>query len=272
MTNRLSRVKLFIIVAIFLAGSLLLAPQPAQAIVSTFNCGTAPYDTDPCTLGDLFDNLDASITVDDVSFFDFTLIHSSFDPNTDELPNPDPTKPVWGNVVVEGLSDPSNPGLKYVSNGEFRTLAPHKFSTYFFEFSFEAKLVDSNDPKIKDTSVAGTAELFGDISAATDIGVYHNINTGLATVGVSRFNFNPPDTIFPLNPDPIAEASFAPQPSISVDTTVFIDDDSNDDFAIELVWFTQRFSQVSTAPEPATLFLLGGGLAALGWMRRRRNG
>jgi hypothetical protein len=61
-------------------------------------------------------------------------------------------------------------------------------------------------------------------------------------------------------------STFAPQSLIFVEKTIFISGDDLGD-TVSLDRFTQRFSQV---PEPATLGLMGIGLAGLGFAKRRR--
>ncbi len=274
MTNRLARVKLYITVAIFAAGSLLLAPQHAQANLIDYSdgCSGKGLSVEFCTLADLFRDPTAAdsrpkdyIIVDGVKFFDFIEVETInevsnvLDPL---LPDPD-----YGLVKVFGRDVTDNPGLAYDLGGQFVTDICCA-NTFGLNFTFTVDTFAFDD--IKDTSVAGVLLLTGSYEGTVSINQIINPPTpGLSDITASITDPIPMAGLLQFGP---ATDTFDEQSSISVDTTFLIEDVL--EFAVELASFTQHFSQSNfgTAPEPATLFLLGGGLAALGWMRRRRNG
>ncbi len=279
MTNRLSRVKLYITVAIFLTGSLLLGTQQAQATVITSGC-----TSDPCTLGDLFNihvdpnanTPDAFITVDGLKFSNFGSVN--YFSTIVDCCNPPLPVPIWDLMPVVGLdNNPLNPGLKYDMNGQFKTnvTAVH---TRSFDFSFDVMTIGLGIPEIKDTSVAGKAQTDSTNTEVSTVAIRQIITSAgsdISDIKASRDEFPGGPATYQVGPatDDFTPLTFT---SFGVKTIVSIDDDPNrgGEDHIELLSFTQHFSREGfvPAPEPATLFLLGGGLAALGWMRRRRNG
>ncbi len=261
MTNRLSRVKLSIIVAIFVSGSLLLGPQQAQASVITTGCSNVDVS---CTLAELFNlALPGSITVNGVMFSGFS-------------PTSSPTFSTSA-VVVTGMSASLNPGLRYEGNSQFVTPGFSEVE-FLFEFKFDASVVAGLD--IKDTSLQGSGFYKGEtpINPGNPFVGTVTISTDLANLALSKTWPStdlglPQQSSFTLGPASSIDISPTVN-SITVTTSVLLQPGA-DPAPIELQEFTQRFSQVgfvAPAPEPATLFLLSGGLAALGWMRRRRNG
>ncbi len=206
----------------------------------------------------------ASITVDGVVF-------SGFGDAAWDLSSATVSEPDWSMMPVTGQPG-TNPGLLYEINWEFLNNG-FADQEIWFSFSFN---VDTSTPRIfgdSGTKVEGTAEIDPDLYEFFEgtVEILEEINGGAFadfrafhgdynTNGVVDVPFDGPEANFPTRID-----------SLSVKTNALITAVS--EWQISLKSFTQNFSvDPAPAPEPATFFLLGGGLAALGWMRRRRNG
>lgn len=163
----------------------------------------------------------------------------------------------FGNISVTPITDDSlNPGLFYEFNGELFSVDGN---TVRLSIDFDVTVIGS-EFKIKDTSL--TLDVLMDGPAEADV--------------IQRLGFPPslPFSIVSVNESNLfSDDIFDPVHGFHVNTMI----DSNAlelNESIDIISLSQRFSQTPTEapiPEPATIALLGIGLAGLAGAEARRR-
>jgi hypothetical protein len=205
-------------------------------------------------LSNLFQGGD--ITVGDKLFDNWALEYSESDTEID-----------FGQIEVTGLdADPMNIGLNYNANSQLSVFGPDNFLDVSFAFDVT---VLNPDYRVNGSSLEITGTDFDD-------------EGGLITVleTVSDSGDNEIDVMEALVDNAFGDEmltdslAFGPLASLSILTDILLFTDDFQDDSAELVSFEQHFSQTKAVdvPEPSTLFLVGMGLAAIGVVRRRKQG
>ncbi len=238
------RRKLVTLVGIIIVNAFTFGIGPAKATVITSGCASINVS---CTLEELAGGGD--IVIDDKRFGNWSVIDTS-------------TLPVdTGAIQVLALDDqPLNPGLQYNTSDGF-SVTGLDLIDLFIEFSVST--IDGT-ARIKDNSLEIGDFAFGSGNFGGFITIFEDVRDASGSLIGDKLVMadNLPPPLFDL----FDSATFSPQATIDVETWILAGgDDPND--SVSLTSFTQRFSQI---PEPATLLLVGVGLAGFGIARKKR--
>lgn len=206
-------------------------------------------------MSDLFEGAD--LTVGDKLFNNWGLEYSEADTEID-----------FGEIEVTGLdADPLNIGLQFDANGQLSVFGPDSFLDVSFVFDVTVLnpdyRINGSSLEITETDFAGEGGIIEIIETVSDSG-----GSEIDVMDAYVDNLEGDEMLM----DSLA---FGSQASVSVIKDILLFTDEFDDDSAELVSFEQHFSQTKQdvdVPEPSTLFLMGMGLAAIGVVRRRRQG
>lgn len=170
-------------------------------------------------------------------------------------------------IVVLPLDDqPQNPGLRFSASGNLRTLGLNQID---LDFGFSVAAL-TGARGVSGGSLALDQFAFGANNAGGVIEINEAIlaaNQALLAEMIVLADNRPPSSPTLL---PLEVAAFAPQQRIVVENNILITGDARTDTSSLLV-FTQRFAQQQQVSEPSGMAVATLGLAALGFVRRRRK-
>jgi hypothetical protein len=226
--------------SVLVMASITASVPSADAVVSTSGCGAA----NACTLAELL-TPGAFMVVNDKAFANWTLDASQ-----------GLAEGALGNILVAGLdTDPLNPGLAYLGNGQLDVTGNTALQ---LGFHFDVAVVNGSNLRIKDHALAlvqGTATGTG--VAAVDSGILDLLLNPLTAQHVDLTS-------------PVANGTFAQQAIVRVNEQINVAS-SDLESGASLALYAEFFSQepVSGVPEPAILALVGIGFAGIEVLRRR---
>jgi hypothetical protein len=225
-----------------------LSPSAQATVVTDCPGGT-------CSLQELFDG--STIQINDLVFERWQLF----------VLDTIGVAPMLSMIEVIPLAEAVTPGLRYAANGQL-TVGGLADNFLLLDFGYVIR-TDDGVPRITDNSLTLQEFSFSGGGGVIDIGevacrdgfeILAQCNNLVVDKAVFADNLN---AAFSL----VDSAFFAPEAALFVETAVFVLNDNTGD-EVELRTFDQRFSRV---PEPATLVLLGVGLAAVFLRGRRRH-
>lgn len=176
------------------------------------------------------------------------------------------------NIDVTALNDGGlnpGPGLRFdILNDEFLVEGDDIYAYLDFMFGFQVTVLDPS-LLIKDNSLDLTgAELVSPTSLAS-VFIEETIYTDITlndTLGVKDVELS--DVFGVVTDKAFDSAAFNPRASIYVTKNILVEAWDVGESA-NLLSFEQRFSQVTSVPEPASLWMLAVGLVMIGVRRKR---